>query len=741
MSEHPLVSCIMPTANRRVFVPWAIDYFMRQDYPEKELVIIDDGTDVVADLVPDDVRVVYQHLQSRHRVGAKRNVACEAARGEIIVHWDDDDWHAPHRLRYQVGELLRADADICGITNSFYYDISSRRAWHYRYSANQRFWLSGSTLCFRRDFWLEHRFADINVGEDSRFVWSGNPRRMIALADSTFHVGMIHSSNVSPKQTHGSCWHPFDAEKLLEMLGEDGGRYQSTLARPARVECAKPLSCCQPPRERSVPMMTAARTADLALPEFVAFSAGQSLPRMRTWELPFALFQSRLSNTAAILDCTINPCGFRERIHSLYPDTSYRHWNPIQGGHFVTPLGVPDEAFDQVYCINTLEHLLKPQRQELIAAMARKLKPSGRATFTSDFYFDSFWNKSEFINAGMMRIDKQEVFNGFNKVTPEELIALGKANGLVPASNAWEIPEESDPTLLRQAPPFPHACIGSVFTKLSVNGPAPAKKILLALLTWNTAQVSKDSIMAYVREAHMLRRVGLEPILCICDNGSTDGTREAIRDLEPTFDFPYKLILNKENLGNSVARNQIIEYLLESGADYLLFMDGDIEIVPFSSFAMFRYMENHGSKLGCIGACSAGQTPHRQRASEHFYAISRVESTNVVAWTQYGMFRRDIFDDGIRFDEGGPFTGPGWGFEDNDLAFQMAINGYVNQRFFGMTYLHRDARSSIRVMKGMGIDAHALYTQRKEYVITKWAGVSEIDSGPLRLVRAVNMQI
>jgi hypothetical protein len=43
--ELPLVSCIMPTNNRRTFVPKAIEFFLRQDYPNRQLIIIDDGSD------------------------------------------------------------------------------------------------------------------------------------------------------------------------------------------------------------------------------------------------------------------------------------------------------------------------------------------------------------------------------------------------------------------------------------------------------------------------------------------------------------------------------------------------------------------------------------------------------------------------------------------------------------------------------------------------------------------------
>jgi hypothetical protein len=39
----PLVSSVMPTSDRRAFVPMAIRAFARQDNPERELIIVDDG--------------------------------------------------------------------------------------------------------------------------------------------------------------------------------------------------------------------------------------------------------------------------------------------------------------------------------------------------------------------------------------------------------------------------------------------------------------------------------------------------------------------------------------------------------------------------------------------------------------------------------------------------------------------------------------------------------------------------
>ena len=75
----PLVSCIMPTYNRRRYVAQAILYFLRQDYPNRELIILDDGDDRVADLAPSDDRIRYIALDRRMILGAKRNLACELA--------------------------------------------------------------------------------------------------------------------------------------------------------------------------------------------------------------------------------------------------------------------------------------------------------------------------------------------------------------------------------------------------------------------------------------------------------------------------------------------------------------------------------------------------------------------------------------------------------------------------------------------------------------------------------------
>jgi glycosyltransferase involved in cell wall biosynthesis len=754
----PLVSCIMPTFDRRAFLPSALDYFFGQDYPDAELVIVDDGTDPVEDLVPCDPRVRYERCSTRLTVGQKRNLACELAAGSVIAHWDDDDWYAPHRLRAQVSVLLESARSVCGVASPLYFEPAAGRAWRFSYQG--RPWVAGNSLCYRRDAWERLRFRHTNVGEDTTFVWRHPAHEVVTVPDPEIVVGVIHRHNISPKDTANRFWRPVPIERVRAVLGPDWDRYagpeppSASAAAPAgrvarslpapvsRQRAATRAVTSRRSRPRRAAMFTAARAADLQLPEFAAFCAGTDLPRMRRWELPFALFRSQLTDTMAVLDCTINPAGFGARLQALYPHVLYRHHNPVQQQGFVPLWGVPDAGFDRVICVNTLEHLLRPQREALVSDMARKLKPGGRLILTSDYFFPSSRTEAALVAGGVVRADGEEVFNGCNLITVREWRRLCASHGLHPQGTGQAAdPSEDDHTLYRNVAPYGNACIGGVFVKGRAAPDRARRRVVLALLTWNTREVTLDSVQAHLAEARLLRRLGHDAFVCVCDNGSNDGTGAALRALDDGLDVEHAFILNQRNLGNSVARNQIIDYARSVKADYLLFMDGDIEIVPFSSVAMLRHLESNGSRAGCIGPHSWGQSNQRTRVSPSLYAVdpATVVTTNVVAWTQYGMFRMEMFESGVRFDERPPFDGPGWGFEDNDLAFQMDQQGYLCQYFSGITYLHRDPRSSIRIMANLGIDAHRLYGARKRYVSEKWRDVPEIARGPLAEVIRVNM--
>lgn len=232
MNDRPLVSCIMPTHDRRRFLPHAIDYFMRQTYERRELIIIDDGADDTGDLIPEDPRIRCIRTAHRRPLGTKRNHACTEARGDVIMHWDDDDWMADWRIAFQVDALLGSTATVCGLDRLYFYDPQHARAWQYRYPGG-RPWVAGGTLCYYRSFWQAHPFADVRVGEDTRFVWRTRPENVLALRDPSFYVALLHDANTSSRPVQSRRWHRQDPALVERLMGGDVARCSPHRAAPA----------------------------------------------------------------------------------------------------------------------------------------------------------------------------------------------------------------------------------------------------------------------------------------------------------------------------------------------------------------------------------------------------------------------------------------------------------------------------------------------------------------------------
>lgn len=189
------VSCIMPTKNRRQWVPRAIECFLAQTYENRELIIIDNG-ESIADLIPKTDKIRYMRLNGDQKTGQLRNFCCQISAAEYIANWDDDDWYHPERLAEQIaaiGDLPAVGYDTC-------YFSGDKGTYLYRYAGGGRFAV-GATLLFRRDWWDKHRFPAIQVGEDTEFV-ARMPEIKVLDGRDRF-VASIHDQNTSPRALHG----------------------------------------------------------------------------------------------------------------------------------------------------------------------------------------------------------------------------------------------------------------------------------------------------------------------------------------------------------------------------------------------------------------------------------------------------------------------------------------------------------------------------------------------------------
>ena len=199
--RYPRVSCIMPTRDRRRFVPQAIDYFLRQDYPERELLIVDDGDTPVDDLLPDDPRIALLRPTGKATIGAKRNLACEQATGDVIMLWDDDDWYADQRIRYQMQPLLDGQADVTGLRDCLLLHLPTREFWRCGRELQERMFFAGmvgGTLAFRRRLWRQGaRFPASSLGEDAQMLKAliRKGARVRKLANRDIFVYIRHHAN------------------------------------------------------------------------------------------------------------------------------------------------------------------------------------------------------------------------------------------------------------------------------------------------------------------------------------------------------------------------------------------------------------------------------------------------------------------------------------------------------------------------------------------------------------------
>jgi glycosyltransferase involved in cell wall biosynthesis len=191
----------MPTADRRHFVARSIPLFLRQDYPHRELIVVDDGADPVADLIPADPRIRYLRPEVRQSIGAKRNRAAAAARGSVLMCWDDDDWYGPGRITRQVLPLIRGTADASGFGDCLLLVLPAGHFWACTPHLQQRLFDRGivsGTIAFRRELWEQGaRFPDRSVGEDAAFVrqLSGRGARLERLPGNDAFVYVRHETN------------------------------------------------------------------------------------------------------------------------------------------------------------------------------------------------------------------------------------------------------------------------------------------------------------------------------------------------------------------------------------------------------------------------------------------------------------------------------------------------------------------------------------------------------------------
>lgn len=198
------VSVLLCTHNSRALLPIAIESYLSQDYENKELMVIDDGDDLIADMVK-GIPGVHYHLVPAQNLAEKRNVAIRLAKGDIIVHFDSDDWSGPQRIVHQVKAL--GNHKVVGYNKAWWYDTRRKVATY----ASCGLW--GATLCYDRQWALEHPWDETQTScEDAWFLMH---TRAGELEGGENFVALAHEGN-APRPFGEPGWRIIGNEMLPE---------------------------------------------------------------------------------------------------------------------------------------------------------------------------------------------------------------------------------------------------------------------------------------------------------------------------------------------------------------------------------------------------------------------------------------------------------------------------------------------------------------------------------------------
>ena len=108
-----LVSIIIPNYNREDLVVETVQNMLDQDYPAKEVIVVDDGsTDGSIERLKafgDNITLLTQKNQGP---GAARNYGMEAASGTYVQFMDNDDLASRNKISSQVIRLQKENADV-----------------------------------------------------------------------------------------------------------------------------------------------------------------------------------------------------------------------------------------------------------------------------------------------------------------------------------------------------------------------------------------------------------------------------------------------------------------------------------------------------------------------------------------------------------------------------------------------------------------------------------------------------
>ena len=196
--KKPLVSILTPTYNRRFFIPQFLKIVRNQVYNGPiEILVADDGTDPIHDLIKNDSAFRYIRFNEKKPLGYKRNILASEAKGEILIHFDDDDYYPHSRVSHAVESLMASDKLIAGSSLCHIYDTSLKKIFvSGPFGQNHA---TAGTFAYKREYLKNNKFNDEAIAQEEP-SFTGNFSNNLLQLDSLKTILIIkHAKNTWDK--------------------------------------------------------------------------------------------------------------------------------------------------------------------------------------------------------------------------------------------------------------------------------------------------------------------------------------------------------------------------------------------------------------------------------------------------------------------------------------------------------------------------------------------------------------
>jgi len=203
METHPFVSILTPTYNRSRFIPWLIQCFKSQTYPQNrmEWIIYDDGQDKVEDLfkaanIP-NLKYIYE--PEKALIGKKRNRLNREAKGSILIAMDDDDYYPPERVAHCVQKFKnQPNIQLAGSSEVFMYYTDNQEI--YKFGPYGQTHATNGTMAWRKSYADTHQYDETVTHAEEKSFLDNYTHPMIQLDPYKTMLVMSHSENTFDKK-------------------------------------------------------------------------------------------------------------------------------------------------------------------------------------------------------------------------------------------------------------------------------------------------------------------------------------------------------------------------------------------------------------------------------------------------------------------------------------------------------------------------------------------------------------